>query len=200
MGYKEDAIIYTDLINHWAKDYIEFVSSNGLMEGRTESAFGPNEYITRADFLKALVKLYGADISGYKTSRFIDVKDNDPYLPYIEWAADMQIVKGIGNNMFGPDRNIKRQDMAVMMQNLAKATGYDLTKLIPELEFSDHDKIDDYAKDAVRTIQEAAIMQGKGNNIFDPQGNTTRAEAAVILKRFSELVIDKGVVKGVESK
>jgi len=196
IGYKLPAPEFTDTENHWSREYIDFAAGNDLITGTSATTFAPDDFITRADFLMALVKLYGADVSGYKASSFTDVENENAAMPYIEWAAVKQIVKGIGNNMFGPELEISRQDMAVMMQNFARAVNYELAASIPSVVFSDNEKISSYARDAVKAIQQAGIMQGKENNIFDPKGYTTRAEASTILKRFKELVIDKGAIRG----
>lgn len=124
------------------------------------------------------------------------MKNTDPAMPYIEWAIKAKIVSGYGNGKFGPKDSINREQMAVMMVNCAKATGYKLPVSIAAVAFFDSAKISAYAKDAVKAIQQAGIMQGKGNNTFDPQGNSTRGEAATILRRFVELVIDEGTARG----
>lgn len=182
------ALTFTDTANHWAKESIDFVTNRGLISGTSTTLFSPDIAITRADFLMALGRLSGVDVSGYETSGFTDVKSADSSMPYIEWAVKNKIVQGIGNSKFGPDQQISRQDMAVMIQNYAKAVGYKLPVPIASIAFSDHGKIAVYAKDAVTAIQQAGIMQGKGNNVFDPAGKATRAEASVILRRFVELV------------
>lgn len=196
VGYKTPAPAFTDTTKHWAKDNIDFVVSRYLISGTSTTTFAPDTTITRATFLMALGKLSGADVSGYKASSFIDVKVTDPAMPYIEWAVKAKIVQGIGNGKFGPALSISRQDMAVMMQNYAKATGYKIPVSVAAVTFSDNAKISAYAKEAVRTMQQAGIMQGKGNNTFDPQGNATRGEASTILRRFVELVIDEGTARG----
>ncbi|HHY25737.1 MAG TPA: hypothetical protein GX523_03100, partial [Desulfitobacterium dehalogenans] len=196
IGYKAPAPAFTDTAKHWAKDNIDFVASRSLITGINSKTFAPDMAITRADFLMALGKLSGTDVSSYNTSRFTDVKSNNPAMSYIEWAVKNQIVQGIGNNEFGPGQKISRQEMAVMMHNYAKATGYKLPVSIEAVTFSDSVKIAAYAKDAVTTIQQAGIMQGKGNNIFDPNSSATRAEASTILRRFVELVIDEGTARG----
>ncbi|MEA4993037.1 MAG: S-layer homology domain-containing protein [Oscillibacter sp.] len=196
VGYKAPAPSFTDTAKHWAKDNIDFVASRDLIRGKSATTFAPNTAITRADFLMALGRLSGADVSGYKTGSFTDVKNTDPAMPYIEWAVKNKIVQGIGGGKFGPALSISRQDMAVMMQNYAKATGYKLPASIAAVIFSDSAKISAYAKDAVKAIQQAGIMQGKDGNTFDPQGSATRGEAATILRRFVELVIDEGTARG----
>lgn len=195
VGYKAPAPAFTDTAKHWAKDNIDFVASRDLISGTSATTFAPDTAITRADFLMALGRLSRADVSIYKTSSFIDVKTSDPAMPYIEWAVKSKIVQGIGSGKFGPALSITRQDMAVMMQNYAKATGYKLPVSVAAVTFSDSAKISAYAKEAVKAIQQAGIMQGKGSNTFDPRGNATRGEASTILRRFVELVIDEGTAR-----
>ncbi len=196
VGYKAPAPAFTDTAKHWAKDNIDFVASRDLISGASATTFAPNTDITRADFLMALGRLSGADVSGYKVSSFSDVKATDTAMPYIEWAVKNKIVSGYGNGKFGPNDSITREQMAVMMVNYARATGYKLPVSIAAVAFADNAKISSYAKDAVKAIQQTGVINGKHNNRFDPQGNTTRAEAATILRRFVELVIDEGTARG----
>ena len=196
VGYMASAPAFTDTAKHWAKDNIAFVASHDLISGKTASTFAPDTAILRADFIMALGRLSGADMSIYKTSSFTDVKDSNTAMPYIEWAVKSKIVQGIGSGKFGPNDLITREQMAVMMQNYVKANGYKLPTSIAAVTFSDTAKISAYAKDAVIAIQQAGIMQGKGGNTFDPQGYATRGEAATILRKFIELVIDEGTARG----
>ena len=196
VGYITPAPAFTDTVNHWAKDNIDFVANRGLISGTSATVFSPDTAITRADFLMALGKLSGADMSGYTTSSFTDVANTAPAMPFIEWAVKNNIVQGVGNNKFGPDNKITREDMAVMMVNYAKATGYTLPVSRQAATFADDAKISAYAKDAVKAIQQTGVISGKPNNLFDPQGNATRAEASTILRRFVELVIDEGTARG----
>lgn len=195
VGYKTPAPAFTDTAKHWAKDNIDFVASRDLISGTSATTFAPNTNITRTDFLMALGRLSGADVIGYKVSSFSDVKATNSAMPYIEWAVKNKIVAGYGNGKFGPNDSITREQMAVMMVNYAKATGYKLPASIAAVNFADNAKISAYAKEGVKAIQEAGIINGKDNNRFDPQGNATRAEASTILRRFVELVIDEGMAR-----
>ena len=196
VGYKDTAPTFADTVKHWAKDNIDFVTSRVLITGTSSTTFDPNVAITRADFLMALGRLSGADVSSYKTSSFIDVMTSSPAMRYIEWAVQNKIVQGIGNSKFGPEMKITRQDIAIMMQNYTKATGYKLPVFNTAVTFSDNEKIASYAKAAVTVIQRAGIMQGTSSNTFNPEGSATRAEAATILRRFAELIIGKGTARG----
>lgn len=191
VAYKAPAPVFTDTVAHWAKDNIDFVTSLDLISGTSTTTFAPDTDITRADFLMALGRLSGADVSDYKASSFTDVENTDVAMPYIEWAVKNKIVQGIGDGKFGPDQQISRQDITVMMVNYAKVTGYKLPVAQQAVTFADNAEISAYAKDAVTAIQQTTVISGKDNNLFDPQGNATRAEASTILRRFIELVIDK---------
>lgn len=187
--YKAPVPAFSDIANHWAKDNIDFVVSRGLLSGTGASTFSPNTSITRADFLMALGKLSGADMSVYKTSGFTDVKSMGTAMPYIEWAVKNGIVQGIGGGKFGPDMQITREQMAVMMVNYVKATNDKLPVSQEEAPFADDAKIGSWASAAVKDIRQAGIIVGKSNNLFDPQGSATRAEASTILRRFVESVV-----------
>lgn len=189
VGYKTTAF-FTDTENHWAKDNIDFVVRRGLISGITATTFEPDRLITRADFLMALGKLSGADVSVYKTSSFIDVANDSNAMPYIEWAYKSGIVSGTGNNKFSPNDEITREQMAVMMQKYAKVIGYTIPVSRQYDVFTDDSKISSWAKDAVKAITQAEIVNGKSGGNFDPQGNATRGEAATILQRFVKFVID----------
>ena len=54
------------------------------------------------------------------------------------------------------------------------------------LDYADLEKISDWAYESVMYCKLKGIMQGKDNNMFAPQDNTTRAESAAILQRFLE--------------
>lgn len=196
VGCETPAPLFTDAANHWAKDYIDFVASRGLLTGTSAATFAPDIIITRGMFITALGRLSGADVSGYKTSGFSDVAADSYCLPFIEWAVDHKIASGIGGGKFAPESVISREDMAMILHNYAKATNYKLPITSETFKFTDADKISAGAKDAITAIQRAGIIVGKSGGVFDPKGNLTRAEASAILQRFVELVIDPASARG----
>jgi hypothetical protein len=182
VGYKTPAVVFTDITNHWAKDYIYFVASRGLISGDGAS-FSPDKAITRADFLMAMGKLSGADVSGYKASGFTDVNANSPAMPYIEWAVANNIVQGVGGNLFAPELNVTREEIAVILHNYARFINLNLPKGSGGV-FVDEANVSAWATDAANAMTAAGIIGGKPGRLFDPQGQTTRAEAAAMLHRF----------------
>jgi hypothetical protein len=64
------------------------------------------------------------------------------------------------------------------------------------VNFADSAGISSWAKEAVKSMQQAGILAGKTNNCFDPAGTATRAEVATVLRRFVEIVIDPQTANG----
>ena len=187
---------FTDIGGHWAKEHILFTVSRGLFSGTSETTFSPNTTLTRGMFVTALGRLAGINPDSYKTGTFIDVKADAYYAPYVNWAASKGIVSGTTSTTFAPDSNITREQMAVIMKNYADKMGYSIPKTLETVTFADNASISSWAKDAVRAMQQVGVLSGKSNNQFDPTGNATRAEAATVLHRFVEVIIDPQTANG----
>ena len=196
VGYKTFVPAFTDITGHWAADNILFVASRGLLSGTSDTTFSPNSGMTRGMFVTALGRLAGINPDSYKTGKFTDVKANAYYAPYVNWAAQTGIVEGVTATTFAPDTNINREQMAVIMKNYAAKLGYDLPQTLKAVTFADNTQISSWAKDAVKSMQQAGILAGKNGNKFDPKGIATRAEVATVLRRFVEIVIDPQAANG----
>ena len=196
VGYKADAPVFTDTANHWAKADIDFVAARGLLSGTGNNQFSPDTGMTRGMFVTALYRLAGNPQAAGEGSAFTDVPASAYYADAVKWAAQKGIVSGTTSTTFAPDRAVTRQEMAVIMQNYAKAMGYTVPKTREAVTFADNANIASWAKDAVKAMQMAGILNGKDGNRFDPQGTATRAEVAAVLHRYVELVIDPATAQG----
>ena len=196
IGYKNQIPAFTDVNNHWAKDNMLFVVSRGLLSGTSATTFSPNTGMTRGMFVTALGRLAGVDPTDYQARMFTDVKEDAYYAPYVNWAAKTGVVSGTTDTTFAPDTNINREQMAVIMKNYATKLGYTIPKTLEVVNFADSAGISSWAKEAVKSMQQAGIFAGKTNNCFDPAGTATRAEVATVLRRFVEIVIDPQTANG----
>ncbi len=185
------AAAFTDTVGHWAKNDIDYVVRRGLLSGTSQTTFSPNAAITRAMFVTALGRLAGIDPAAYPaSSRYTDVIDASCYAPYVEWAASEGIVKGTGEKTFSPDAAITREQMAAIIKRYADKLGYPLPVAREAEIFTDEGQSTNGMKKAIQAMQQAGVMNGKGGHRFGPQDNATRAEAAAVLRRFVESVID----------
>ena len=196
VGYQNSVPNFTDINGHWAKEHILFTVSRGLFSGTSETTFSPDSPLTRGMFVTAFGRLAGINPADYQNRAFTDVKADACYAPYVNWAAKTGIVGGITSTTFAPDSNITREQMAVILKNYADKMGYPIPKTLEAVTLADNAKISFWAKDAVKAMQQAGILSGKANNLFDPNGNATRAEAATVLHRFVEAIIDPQTANG----
>lgn len=167
----------------WAVQSIESLYSFGIVDGRQDGRFYPDEIVSREEFIKMLVlsmDIYDAQA----VADFSDVDHDAWYAPYIASAVNHGISQGISDDAFGVGLKIKRQDMATL---LYRAVMQLLPQEKPEEElqlFDDDALISDYAKTAVYAIKNAGMIDGVGNNLFAPQEYATRAQAAKVLYEF----------------
>ena len=178
-----NALPFTDVAtNSWYYDSVNFVCDNGLFAGTSDTTFSPDVSMTRAMMVTVLYRLAGSpETSAYM---FTDVPADAWYANAVNWAATNGIVNGIGDNKFDPNANITREQMAVILYNYAKAMGIDLPSLREALTFADADAMSNWAIDAISAMYKAEVLNGKGNNIFDAQGNASRAEVATMFMNF----------------
>jgi hypothetical protein len=176
-------VSFTD-VSGWSKDYISYLAAREIINGTTATTFDPDGKITRAQFVRILANLSGADLSRYKTSDFSDVSTDSWYFAAVQWASENGIVQG-SNGKFNPDDYITRQDLAVILTRYAaKVANYTLPKTVPAMSFKDKASISGYAADAVSAVQMAGIISGYADGTFGPLNNATRAEAAKMIALF----------------
>ena len=172
----------------WFYDDVAYARQNDLFNGTSATTFSPQTSMTRGMVVTVLGRLAGIDVADYSGASFDDVNADTYYAPYIKWAAELGIVSGVGDNNYEPDTSISRQDLAVILNNYADKTGVVMRQTMQIVVFADSEDIADYATAAVANMARAGIVNGKPDSIFDPVGNATRAEVAVVLRRFAEAV------------
>ncbi len=175
---------FTDITNHWAKDSINFVAARGIFNGTSATTFNPEGELSRGMLVTVLGRLEGVDVSSYNCT-FADVNKNQYYAPYIEWARTNNIVGGVGDNKFEPDRVVNRQEMAVIIARYLTYKGHSLVNT--EVKYSDSATIASWAKTAVNQVGNAGIITG-ADGAFLPTNTANRAQAAAILQRIVNFV------------
>ena len=142
---------------------------------------------TRAKIVTMLYRLAGEPaVSG--TNPFTDVESGKSYTDAIIWAASNGIVTGYGNNKFGTDAEVTREQFAVIMYRYAKYKGYDVSKSADLSSYTDASSISSWALDAMKWAYAEELITGRTETTLAPKGSATSAEAEEILNRFSEKV------------
>lgn len=178
---------FTDMTDHWAKSYVDDVVAKGLFNGISDTAFDPEGSMTRGMFVTVLSRIAGVEVDDSKATAFADVATNTWYSGAVAWAVEKGITNGIDEITFGVNDPVTREQMATFIVRYCAAMNITLPETVEAQEFTDADKIGDYAKDAVAVCQRAGIFNGSETGAFNPQSLATRAECAAVFSRFSEL-------------
>lgn len=166
----------------WAREQVDSAAVKGLMPDSLGDDFTVN--ITRAQFAALSVKLYEA-MSGEEApapggSPFSDTDD-----PAVIQANALGIVDGKGDGKFAPDDLVTRQEAALMLSRVYTRLGGGIPK-VEATTFADNNKVASWAMDAVAFMSDNKIVNGKGDNKFDPLGSASIQEAMVIALRMFE--------------
>lgn len=177
---------YNDVTaDDWFYSAVNYVTKYEIMPGTSYTKFSPNVNMDRATVALALYNISGAKASGRES--FSDVDSNDWFYDAVVWCSNKGIIEG-WNGKFDPYGEVTREDFAVMMHRYAEYKRYN-TKAAEELDdFSDADKVSNYAVEALEWAVAEDLINGMGNGTLAPQGTTTRAQAAAVLMRFCKNV------------
>lgn len=177
----EEKAKFNDLENvKWAEVAINALAGKGIISGRSETNFAPNDFITREEFLSILMRAFGM-IDETAQCDMQDVEEGAWYYSAVASAYTKGITKGINENEFGIGRNITREDLCVLAYNTAEKF-LDVSDENPG--FSDSEQIAGYAKKAVSAMAKAEIVSGMDNGGFEPKSFATRAQTAMIIYKL----------------
>ena len=171
----------------WFYDAVAYVYENGIMAGTGETTFAPYMELDRAMAAQLFYNLEGKPaVTGDST--FTDVTSGHWAVDAITWAAQNDIVAGIGGGLYDPDSNVTREQFAQMLYNYAKYKGYDLTATGDLTQFPDAGSISSWAETALSWANGNELINGHENGTIDPKGSTIRAQAASIMANFDQNV------------
>lgn len=164
----------------WYAEAVAYCQENRLMGGTGNIEFSPQDAMTRAMLVTVLYRLDGSPaVTGLDT--FNDTAEDAWYTNAILWASQENIVGGYGNNLFGTNDPITREQLAAILWRYAGSPRVEAAQA-----FADQDTIAAYAAEAVDWARSNGYIGGKENNQFAPGDQATRAEVAAILMRFTK--------------
>ena len=92
---------------------------NGITKGTSDTTFSPNASCTRAQGVTFLWRANGAPAASAAAS-FTDVAADAYYAPAVAWAAEKNVVGGVGNGLFAPNAVCTRAQIVSMLYRLSK--------------------------------------------------------------------------------
>lgn len=172
----------------WFYDAVAYVYENGIMAGTDETVFEPTMELNRAQAAQLFYNLEGQPAVTDDTD-FTDVTSGHWAVDAITWAAQNNVVAGIGEGLYDPDSNVTREQFAQMLYNYAKYKGYDLTASGDLTQFPDAGSISSWAETALSWANGKGLINGHEDGTIDHQGSTIRAQAASIMANFDQNVV-----------
>ncbi|NBD27861.1 S-layer homology domain-containing protein [Paenibacillus glycinis] len=168
-------VTYSDLPSaSWSASAISLASRIGFVKGYPDGTFLPKANVTRAEFATMVARALG--VTGKKGALFSDVSSTSYAADAIETLHAMGLINGYGDGKFKPNQIVSRAEIATI---LAKATK--LGKPAAEGKFTDVKGT--WAADAINSLAEQQIIEGKGAQQFAPNASATREESVVLILR-----------------
>lgn len=168
-----DSNDYTD---HWAKDSIEQMIRENVMNGFSDGSFHPDEKVSKAQFAKMLnQKLTYSEPAAINLN---DAKPTDWFYKDMKIAIQAGYLSPDHTGRIHPTEALDRESLAVMIALAAKypqsASPQNVLK-----DFADASQIKN--PKLVASIVDQDVIAGYPDGTFRPQQYVTRAEAAKIL-------------------
>ncbi|UHA72632.1 DUF4430 domain-containing protein [Paenibacillus sp. 481] len=172
-------------ISPWAKEAVARAKQLGILEGTKNKdgtvTFQPKKEITRAEFLKIVVKLLYGDVNVTSKTEYKDVKTKDWYYPYIVKAKEIGMISGFADNSFKPNEAITREQAAIIL-----GKGFKLTakKTVSLKDVSKQHPAALY----IAAVHENGLMTDSSGK-FNPSQKVSREMAAVLAVKLHDTYV-----------
>lgn len=182
---KVDVPPFTDVKpGSWYYEAVEYVYNNEIMSGTDDTTFEPDVKLNRAMAMQILYNLEGKpEVTGETT--FPDAAVAGKWaVDAITWAEQNDVADGYETGYFRPEKLVSREEFAQMLYNYAKYKELDLTAASDLTKYPDGNKVQEWAETAMAWANGNELINGHDDGRLDPQGTTTRSQAASILMNF----------------
>lgn len=208
IGY--NLVAFDDVPNDaWYRPAVTFIAARGITTGVGDGMYGPEQTLTRGQFLVLLLRAYGIQpdaggdagvgsaASGGSMVGSAASSDREPfvnfadagdtwYTGYLAVAKRLGIATGIGDNLYAPERSISRQDMFTLLYRTLDHLDALPRKTVGAglAAFDDAGDIASYAVEAMSELVQRGVVRGSSTVSgvrLDPRGDSTRAQMAQVL-------------------
>ena len=157
---------------------VQYVYTNKLMAGTTDTTFEPEAPLQRAMLAQILYNKEGAkDVA--TESKYTDVEIGRWYATASLWAADKGLMTGVSETEFAPKENLTVEQLVQILYNYAKFKGVDVTVATA----TDVATASDWAKEAMSWAVSLKLVAAD----VDAKADATRAQVAEMLMLTADL-------------
>lgn len=175
----------------WFYTQVCYAYENGLFSGVNDSSFGPYQAMNRAMLMTVLYRLSGASEQELLSAdaSFDDVADSAWYAAYVKWGAAQGITAGTGPSTFGPELNVTREQIVVLLHSFVRNYLGQAGDARADLSgYQDLSAASVWAADSLAWAVAEGIVSSTSADVLtlSPQNSATRAEVAAMLRVFAE--------------
>ncbi len=172
----EPVVILSDIAQHWAKEMIEELVAQGIIQGYEDGTFRPNEPISRMHVAALLTRAFPFE-QVKEASQFSDVATTHIYYEAVRTLQQAGIIDGT-NGAFLPTENMTRAQLAKVLVGVLGLT--------PEgtSSFLDVDS-KHWSAEYIATLEREGIALGDNGN-FRPNEPVTRVQFVAFLYRIMQ--------------
>lgn len=190
MNSYSSGLTLRDINGHWAEDHIKELVLKGVINGYPDGSFKPEEFISKAAFIKVLI-----------TSLELEIKKDTVFVDTLNHWANGYIGAGIEAGIIVPDEYddlkynphdyITRLEMAKMITRALGKEDEAHSVDVDSLEFVDIEEVEDNLRGYMYIVNEEVIITGYPDGRFGPGDNATRAQTAVVIIRMLQTANQK---------
>lgn len=169
---------FPDAQGHWAESSIQRWSDCGLVNGDEVGNVNPNKYLRRCELAKMLADMLGLRAAA-PISTFRDIRGDEWYANAVLRCAAAGIMEGSFSNCY-PEDPVTREEAIVMF---SRALGVQPSGDPDLSQFSDSDRVSDWAAPYLATLLDLGILSGMGDDILAPKASMNRAGAFTLMDK-----------------
>lgn len=200
------AVTFSDMTNHWAKTDVEYLATQGVVNGTSDTTFTPDRAMTACEAVIFCSRAAGVSATDKIkiAEKWADtLKEIMPESLYSWAGTEMAVCLETGiisetelrslAQSNGLVKAISRENLAMylvramQLEPLAKSlTSYPMS-------FADASSISPALQPYVYVLNSYGIVEGDQYNKFLPDRSLTRAEMAVMLRRAMDFMKERGL-------
>ncbi|WNR43160.1 S-layer homology domain-containing protein [Paenibacillus roseipurpureus] len=178
------AILLKDITGHWAKSSVETATQKGYVDGYEDQTFRPENKVSRAEFIKMVVRALNLPVKG-------DTSGSKWYVPFATAAATLGIYKGADFSLDEMNQPMTRMEMARVALRAADKDYQDPAAITndPSMMYN---------------ATKLGLIQGLSGGQLGEDEVTTRAQSVTIIERIlsvkdgGKLEVDRAAVGNAE--
>lgn len=185
---------FDDIEKHWSKDFVTFLNERGIISGKSEGEFAPDDNVKRAEIVTLVMKVIIADDSMIPTydGKVEDIQSGKWYDKSMQNAAVLGVIAQNSSDEFQPEKFSQRAEVVDILVKSLKAYGISFdekTKLYTG-DFKDFYDVELKYRESMIIAINLGFINGVSDKMIQPNGLITRGQTAVVIKKMYDYILE----------